>query len=42
MGHHDDGSIPDIFKAKEKARLSHTLLLENGVECVVDGVQASQ
>jgi hypothetical protein len=35
---HDDGSIPDTFKAKKKARLSHIWLPENGVECVVDGV----
>jgi len=35
---HDDGPIPDIFKAKKKAGLSHIRLPENGVECVVDGV----
>jgi hypothetical protein len=34
----DDGSIPDTFKAKKRARLSHIWLPENGVECVVDGV----
>ena len=35
---HDDGSIPDIIKATKKARLGHIWLLENVVECVVDGV----
>jgi hypothetical protein len=34
----DDGSIPDTFRAKKRARLSHILLPGNGVECVVDGV----
>jgi hypothetical protein len=34
----DDASIPDVFKAKKKARLSHIWLPENGIECVIDGV----
>jgi hypothetical protein len=35
---HDDDSIPDAFKAKKKARLSHIWLPENGIECIIDGV----
>jgi len=35
---HDGGSILNIIKAKKKAILGHIWLLENGVECVVDGV----
>jgi hypothetical protein len=33
-----DGSNPDTFKAKKRARLSHIWLPENGVECFVDGI----
>jgi hypothetical protein len=35
---HDQDSIPPIFKAKKRQRSSHIWLPENGVECVVDGV----
>jgi len=34
----DQDSIPDVFKAKKKVRSSHIWLPENGIECVVDGV----